>query len=121
MRKSRYIASAILALCMTVSLFGCAPNAEQKTEAAPAVLNGAWDGEPTSMDVLKYSGVVDLKLIWNLQEPLVRIENGQVVAAGAEKWDVSEDGLTYTFTLRDSKWSDGVKVTSTDYLNLLKR
>lgn len=113
--------SMLLTFCVAFSLAGCAPQAEQSAESTPAVLNCAWDGEPTSMDILKYSGVVDLKLIWNLQEPLVRIENGQVVAAGAEKWDVSEDGLTYTFTLRDSKWSDGVKVTSTDYLNLLKR
>ena len=34
----------------------------------------------------------------------------------AEKWDVSEDGKTYTFHLRkDAKWSDGSNVTAKDF------
>ena len=34
----------------------------------------------------------------------------------AEKWDVSEDGKTYTFHLRkDAKWSDGSPVTAKDF------
>jgi oligopeptide transport system substrate-binding protein len=34
----------------------------------------------------------------------------------AEKWDVSPDGLTYTFHLRDCEWSDGRKVTAADFV-----
>jgi ABC-type oligopeptide transport system substrate-binding subunit len=33
----------------------------------------------------------------------------------AEKWDVSKDGLTYTFHLRDCAWTDGRKVTAHDF------
>lgn len=85
------------------------------------VLNCSWDNEPTSMDIMKYSGVVDLKLIWNLYEPLVRIEDGRVVAAGAEDWEISDDGLSYTFLLRENYWSDGKIVTANDYATMLKR
>jgi peptide/nickel transport system substrate-binding protein len=35
--------------------------------------------------------------------------------AVAESWVVSEDGLSYTFTLRDLVWSDGTAITSADY------
>lgn len=44
-------------------------------------------------------------------------ENGEeFILAGAEKIDVSEDGLVYTFHLRqNAKWSDGVAVTAYDY------
>lgn len=44
-------------------------------------------------------------------------ENGdRFELAGAESVDVSDDGLTYTFHLRqDAKWSDGVAVTAKDY------
>ena len=36
--------------------------------------------------------------------------------AAAESWDISEDGLTYTFHMnKDAKWSDGTKVTANDF------
>src|SRR5690606_35514516 len=42
-------------------------------------------------------------------------ETGDVIGALAESWDVSQDGLTWTFNLRqDSVWSDGVPVTAHD-------
>lgn len=34
----------------------------------------------------------------------------------AEKWTVSDDKKTYTFTLRDVKWSDGTPMTTADYV-----
>jgi peptide/nickel transport system substrate-binding protein len=39
----------------------------------------------------------------------------QLVGNGAEKWTVSDDKKTYTFTLKDTKWSDGTPLTSADY------
>ena len=44
-------------------------------------------------------------------------ENGSAVAAIAESWDVSDDGLTYTFYLReDAVWSNGTPVTANDFV-----
>ncbi|UCH26383.1 MAG: hypothetical protein JSV66_01665, partial [Trueperaceae bacterium] len=45
-------------------------------------------------------------------------ENGEVLPAGATSWTVSDDGKTYTFTIRgDWTWSDGTPVTASDYAN----
>ena len=43
-------------------------------------------------------------------------ENGQLVPGVAESYDVSEDGMTYTFHLRQSKWSDGTDLTAKDFV-----
>ena len=41
---------------------------------------------------------------------------GKTVGAIAKSWDVSDDGKTYTFHLRDAKWSNGDKVTANDFV-----
>ena len=41
-------------------------------------------------------------------EPLVRSRGSEFEPAAAESWEISRDGMTYTFHLRDAKWSDGV-------------
>ena len=43
-------------------------------------------------------------------------ENGELVPAIAASYDVSEDKLTYTFHLIDSKWSDGTPLTANDFV-----
>ncbi len=40
---------------------------------------------------------------------------GSAIPALAESWDVSDDGCTYTFHLRDAKWSNGTPVTAADF------
>lgn len=56
-------------------------------------------------------------------DPLVTYtKDGSFTAATAEKWEISDDLLTYTFYLRkDAKWSDGSDVTSMDYKNTMIR
>jgi oligopeptide transport system substrate-binding protein len=34
--------------------------------------------------------------------------DGTVIPGAADSWTISDDGLTYTFALRDHSWSDGV-------------
>ena len=50
-------------------------------------------------------------------EGLVRRYNGEIEPAIAETWDVSNDGLTYTFHLRDVAWSDGTPITAQDFVD----
>jgi len=45
---------------------------------------------------------------------------GQVVPAIAERWIVTEDGLSYIFRLRDSTWPDGEEITAADARRLLR-
>lgn len=77
--------------------------------------------EPNVVDVVRFTGIADRTIFYNVLEPLIRIENGELVGAGAETWEVDDDGLTYTFHLRENHWSDGVEVTSGDYAEALFR
>jgi peptide/nickel transport system substrate-binding protein len=59
-------------------------------------------------------------LVW---DQLVAMDaKGQVRPQMAERWDVSPDGLTYTFRLRDGlEWHDGTPVTSEDCIASIQR
>src|SRR5215207_1392882 len=69
------------------------------------------------LDTTTTTDEVSLNIIVNIIEGLYRLdENARPVPGQAEKVDISEDGLTYTFTLRDGiKWSNGDPVTSQDF------
>ena len=118
--KKQKIFAIMFSVFLVFILTACNNKADD-TATVEQVLNCAWDNEPTSFDITKYNGANDLKIIWNLYEPLVRIYKGQVVAAGAESWTVSDDEMSYTFTLRDNYWSDGQKVDADDYASMLRR
>lgn len=48
-------------------------------------------------------------------------ESGEVLPALAERWIVTDDGLSYIFRLRNSKWSDGTAITSQNVRDALQR
>jgi oligopeptide transport system substrate-binding protein len=54
-------------------------------------------------------------------DSLVRSKGADIVPAAAEKWEISGDGKTYTFHLRDAKWSDGKAVTAQDFVDAFVR
>ncbi|MGE7839006.1 peptide ABC transporter substrate-binding protein [Viridibacillus arvi] len=74
--------------------------------------------EPTSFDPSVGFNAVSWNALNNLMEGLVRFnDKDQPVEATAEKYTVSDDGLTYTFTIRDgAKWSNGDAVTAGDFV-----
>ncbi|MGX9135923.1 peptide ABC transporter substrate-binding protein [Rummeliibacillus sp. JY-2-4R] len=74
--------------------------------------------EPSSFDPSVAFDAVAWAPLNNLMEGLVRLnDKDQPEPATAEKIDVSDDGLTYTFTLRDNaKWSNGDQVTAADFV-----
>ena len=73
--------------------------------------------EPPTLDPGLATDSVSIDVISQIFEGLLGFDDqGTAVPLGAERWSVSEDGLTYTFTLRDgSRWSDGKPVTAADY------
>lgn len=78
--------------------------------------------EVPSMDPSMATDSYSFDLLYNSMEGLVRLDKeGQAVPGMAESWEVSQDGLTYTFKLRDAKWSNGEPVTSKDFLYSWKR
>lgn len=70
--------------------------------------------EPRTIDPALNNAVDGSTIINNIFEGLVRISFNDSPEPGlAEKWDVSEDGLTWTFHLREGlKWSDGKPLTA---------
>jgi len=53
--------------------------------------------------------------------PLTRIDKDFNIHPGhAAKWDLSKDGLTWTFTLKPAKWTDGKDVTANDYVQTFR-
>lgn len=151
MKRTKKYLSLMLTVLMVLAIFvGCASNQPQDNTAEPTAepaitpeatateepapqetdiqdadadsyLNVLLNSEPSSLDVAKFLDTYSRSVMYNILEPLTRIQNGVVTGAGAETWEVSEDGLTYTFHLRDNKWSDGQAVVAGDYLYALQR
>lgn len=80
------------------------------------------DGKPQSMDPHYISTVQTSRISDDMFEGLLTYgPDGSPVAGAAESWDISEDGLTYTFHLRDTTWSDGTPVTAQDFTYAYQR
>ena len=79
--------------------------------------------EPPTLDPGLAEDVVSIEVIVQLFEGLVTYdEQGNLSGLGAEKWEISPDGMTYTFTLRQGpKWTDGKPITAADYAWAWKR
>ncbi len=89
---------------------------------AQTVLRVANSGEPDSLDPHQVSGNWEDRIIGDMFMGLTtEAADGSVVPGAAESWTVSDDGLTYTFTLRDHTWSDGAPVTAEDFVFGLRR
>lgn len=99
---------------------------EATESATPQYFNTYLESEPGTLDQTKASDTYANDILVNITERLTRIEpNEDGVAepapAGAERWDISADGLVYTFYLRENKWSDGEPITAMDYEYAIKR
>lgn len=74
--------------------------------------------EPSSLDPSIGFDEVSWDPLNNLMEGLTRLSVDHTAQDGvAEEWDISEDGLTYTFHLReDANWSNGDPVVAEDFV-----
>lgn len=78
--------------------------------------------EPQSLDPQLAEGVPSSHIHRDLFEGLIAEDPaGELVPGVAEKWEISDDGKTYTFHLRESKWSNGDPVTAEDFVYALQR
>lgn len=109
---------------LTSTLVGCTSKSEnttgaskEKEEIARVVLSS----NPDSLDSTKIGDSVTITVVQEVMEGLVRIKDGKVEAGGAESWTTSEDGLTWTFSLRENTWTDGKPVTAHDYVYSVRR
>ncbi|MGO4725775.1 MULTISPECIES: peptide ABC transporter substrate-binding protein [unclassified Inquilinus] len=85
---------------------------------AEIVFNKGNGAEPLTLDPHKLSGVPESNVAMDLFEGLLTPDaKGEPSPGAAESWTVSDDGLTYTFKLRQNEqWSDGTPVTAADFV-----
>src|SRR6185295_4768941 len=85
------------------------------------VFNGG--AEPQSLDPALSRDIAGYKILMHLYEGLVMpdAKDGAPRPALAERWDLSEDGRTWTFHLRPAKWSNGDPVTAGDFVYAWRR
>ena len=91
----------------------------------PQVLRIPIDEEPDSFNVARvsdyYSAMVASQVIEGLTGIVVRDGHEVAVPACAESWEMSEDGLTWTFRLREMKWADGEPLRASDFVYGISR
>jgi oligopeptide transport system substrate-binding protein len=83
--------------------------------------NGA---EPADLDPQITTAYTEYNILIALFEGLTVIDEAtsQPIAGAAERWDISPDGLTYTFHLRENgRWSNGEPVTAQDFVTSYQR
>ncbi len=79
--------------------------------------------DPETLDLHKTSTVYEAHILRDMYEGLL-IDNAkaELVAGVAEKWEISDDGLSYKFTLRpNAKWSNGDPVKAGDFVYSYRR
>ena len=132
MKSKSKLLIGLLSLSMIFSACGNNDKADNGNGNNQEVVNeeeGKKDGvldiniasEPDSIDPALNTSVDGAIMISHLFESLIRWdddgEGNAVLKPGiAESWEVSDDGLTWTFKLRDAKWSDGKEITADDFV-----
>uniref|UniRef100_UPI0040496857 peptide ABC transporter substrate-binding protein n=1 Tax=Cephaloticoccus sp. TaxID=1985742 RepID=UPI0040496857 len=80
--------------------------------------------EPSTLDPAINTGSAESAILGEIYEPLIeRGDDGlTLMPAAAQSWEISDDGLTYTFHLNsDRRWSNGDPVTADDFLQSFRR
>lgn len=79
-------------------------------------------GEPKTLDPHFVSGTWENRIIGDMFVGLItEAADGSAMPGMAESWEISEDGLSYTFTLGEHLWSDGTPVTAQDFVFSMRR
>ena len=127
----------IMTLAMAVSLAACgggsSSDSGSKETAAPAASGEEAAAPSDYLGVMLSTNVMSLdtdlatdgesfEVIADCIDGLMQMDaDGAAIPAIAESYDVSEDGKTYTFHLRDAQWSNGDPVTSNDFVFAWRR
>ena len=115
--QRRTLGAILAASALSLGLLG-SPSAAR----AEMVYRMATMGEPKSLDPHVVSGTWENYIVGDaFMGLLTDAADATPIAGAAESWTISDDGLTYTFKLRDHKWSDGTPVTAEDFVYSWRR
>ncbi len=97
--------------------------AADTTSAGGQILSVQVGPDPETIDPALNSAVDGGNMLLSSYECLLTVDQeGKLAPGQAESWETSEDGLTWTFHLRDGlKWSDGSDLTANDFVYSWKR
>jgi len=109
----------LVALAALVLLAACSP--EPKGDA-PMTINRGNGSEIKSLDPHYIDTTYEANVLGEILMGLVTDgPAGEPIPGAATSWEVSPDGKTWTFHIRDHLWSDGVPVTSHDFVFAFRR
>jgi oligopeptide transport system substrate-binding protein len=112
----RLIAVLCAAVLIGTFLSGCTSDQNGgPTSSEPKVLTFAMTQEPFTLDANYTTDEFSNMVMYYCWAGLYRNVNGQAVPDIATHYDVSDDGLTYTYYLRESYWADGEPLTAHDF------
>ncbi|MCI7791488.1 MAG: peptide ABC transporter substrate-binding protein [Lachnospiraceae bacterium] len=142
MKKCKAILAIVMASIMTFGLVGCGSSESTSTSATTTESGTTTEASATteaegtaatagtsdlnimletpveSLDPQQATDGTSFEVIADYTDGLMQMDaDGKAVPAIAESYDISEDGLTYTFHLReDANWSNGTPVTAADFV-----
>lgn len=120
MKFTKLFAAGATVLASAAALAACSSN--NSSSGSKKSINWEENAEIPTMDMSKATDNVSFNQLNNVMEGLYRLgKDNKVENALATKTQVSKDGKTWTFTLRDSKWSDGSALTAKDFVYSWRR
>ncbi len=117
-RMSRIFPGLLLAAGMALAAAGCGPREEQAIDVTVIGAGRPVLADPAAGPLSRPSEV----LLTNTAQGLVRFDaRGQIEPGLAERWNVSDDGLSYIFRIAAADWPDGRAINARDVARLLNR
>lgn len=134
MKKTKAVLALLMAGTMMLGVVGCGSSSDtagsgsvttgtestgsDTAAAGSSDMNVMLETPVESLDPQQATDGTSFEVIADYTDGLMQMDaDGQAVPAIAESYDLSDDGLTYTFHLRsDAKWSNGTPVTAADFV-----
>ncbi|CAI2603371.1 Oligopeptide-binding protein OppA [Apilactobacillus kunkeei] len=125
MKKNKMIIGSTM-IMMAIGLAACGKSnsaSETSNNGTTKPINWMASAEITTLDPSKIVDAETSNTALNAEQGLLTYgDKGKLENGIAKSYDVSKDGKTYTFHLRDNaKWSDGSKVTANDFVYGIQR
>src|SRR5450432_3768325 len=118
------LAAGLVAGCRKSESSPAPSTGAASTVRSPKILRLGNGAEPQDIDPQAVQGLVEHHIVLALFEGLVSEDPHDLhpVPGQAERWEISADGLTYTFHLRTGlKWSNGSPLTADDFVQSYRR
>ncbi len=112
---ARFLIITLISVCLTA----CSKSSDDLANGSLTI--GIWY-QPTTLDPHLATLPVSQQIAAALYTGLVSYNGaGQIIPGIAESWNVSPDGITYVFRLKQAKWSDGSRITADTFVQSFRR